>query len=331
MSTASRNFYKFLLISLVTCIFIIFFTSRTYDFKFDQQHQTVNGNAKNDNNNSTNKINKPKWLLNNLIDLTSNLKNVRKDKKSLQPFDLLLATPTRTNAPTDYEDHYATENFFYGMIGGIVMEMGALDGTYPKGHSMSYAFTKFGWKRILIEGNPVHKKKLSEHKDGIAVNAVVCDQRRKVHYVNRKTISGIIEFMPIKFLKDSHPMIHKAYKSHDGPLKPEDWNVVSHLVYEVDCLPLSEILSYIRVQHINFFILDVEGAEGAILQSIDFDSIMFDVIVIENVLQRPKGYKEGITKFLKPLGYEAIVELGRNTWYKNINFAPSSRKHENNY
>ena len=58
---------------------------------------------------------------------------------------------------------------------------------------------------------------------------------------------------------------------------------------------------------------------------------MFDVIVIENVLQRPKGYKEGITKFLKPHGYEAIVELGRNTWYKNINFAPSSRKHENNY
>ena len=325
-----------ILLSVIACIFINTFT---FDFKFDDNHrynhhhhhlkqEVKKINLRNlktvDNNAQT--TTKPKWLLNDLIDLTSNLKSVGKDRKLLQPFDLLLATPTRSNAPTDYEDHYATENFFYGMIDGIVMEMGALDGTYPKGHSMSYAFTKFGWKRILIEGNPIHKKKLSKNKDGVAINAAVCDQRRIVHYVNRKTISGIIEFMPDEFLKDSHPTIYKATKKHDGPLKAEDWKKFSHLVNEVDCLPLSEIFSYIQVKHINFFIFDVEGAEYTILQSIDFNNILFDVIVIENVLQRPIGYKEMITNFLKPHDYEAVIEIGRNTWYKHKNFVPSSRK-----
>ena len=73
----------------------------------------------------------------------------------------------------------------------------------------------------------------------------------------------------------------------------------------VPCAPMSE---YIRgINHINFFSLDVEGAELTVLQTIDFTKVTIDAFVIEmdahderrntqiRILLKRKGYIECVS------------------------------------
>ena len=58
---------------------------------------------------------------------------------------------------------------------------------------------------------------------------------------------------------------------------------------EVLCIPLFSILEAIRMTHIRFFSLDVEGAEFDILQTIPFDKVKTDLFVIENAIASGNG------------------------------------------
>jgi hypothetical protein len=51
------------------------------------------------------------------------------------------------------------EHFFYGMINGTAIELGAVDGTH-RSSSQTLLFEDLGWRRILIEGNPHMRKRL---------------------------------------------------------------------------------------------------------------------------------------------------------------------------
>jgi len=57
-------------------------------------------------------------------------------------------------------------------------------------------------------------------------------------------------------------------KSHESP-------------YLVQCFPLSDILAAIGVNHVDFFSLDVQGAELPILKTIDFEAIRIDLIMLQ--------------------------------------------------
>ena len=59
----------------------------------------------------------------------------------------------------DGESLDALEHFFWGMEGGTVMELGALDGR-PESSSVSFDFLGLGWHRVLVEGNPTYKEAL---------------------------------------------------------------------------------------------------------------------------------------------------------------------------
>ncbi len=50
---------------------------------------------------------------------------------------------------------------------------------------------------------------------------------------------------------------------------------------QVPCLPLHDVLGPLGIQHINFYVLDVEGGELMVLKSVDFSRLSFDVIVVE--------------------------------------------------
>ena len=50
----------------------------------------------------------------------------------------------------------------------------------------------------------------------------------------------------------------------------------------VRCLPLASVLASLGVAHINLFVLDVEGAELSILQSVAWERVSFDVLCVED-------------------------------------------------
>ena len=84
----------------------------------------------------------------------------------------------------DGEQVDAVDHFFWGMEGGVVMELGALDGR-PESSSVSYDFIDLGWKRILIEGNPSYEEALKTGAtDAYAVVSAVCSSPKVVIFIS---------------------------------------------------------------------------------------------------------------------------------------------------
>jgi hypothetical protein len=267
--------------------------------------------------------------------LPGTLLDIRQDADRINKFEKF----TRDVLPkvdiyTDGESIDAIEHFFWGMENGVSIELGALDGS-PFTHSQTYEHEmQLGWKRILIEANPLHRHFLRKRSPAaFSALAPICISRQVVHYargLNSSYVGGILEFMTPEFVKKWHPDIYSACKQ-EGNLSSLDYSLLksNDRITSLACLPLSTVLRKIQIKHVNLFILDVEGAELDILHSIDWDSVVFDVICIETNGDRPYDFESTITKYLNKFGYHPSDHggdlKGRNTWYVHQTFAPQKR------
>ena len=226
----------------------------------------------------------------------------------------------------------AVEHFLWQQENGIVMELGALSGGIDT-FSQSQIFENFGWKRILIEGNPLYFN-TSNLTEAAFVKSAICNKEMQVHYViqhEKPMTSGIAEFMDQPILKHFHDELYKASlnrgmkKSFD--MSRVNWNSLNETTFlETKCLPLDRILSTLGVRHINFFILDVEGAELEVLHSIDFVNNIFDVMVIEkNHNIWVHGASHPVEMFMADKPYRLVGSKGRNLWYHHVDFELSIR------
>jgi len=134
--------------------------------------------------------------------------------------------------------------------------------------------------------------------------------------------------MKTDFLKNFHPNVWKAMKKQHQSIQDLDWTTVSQLptiFTPIPCLQMRTILTRLKVDHINLFILDVEGSELSVLHSIDFSIVSFDVLCVEvDPQNRPEGYTNEVTTFLKENGYKFDVISGRNAWYIRKDYIPHS-------
>ncbi len=73
----------------------------------------------------------------------------------------------------------------------------------------------------------------------------------------------------------------------------------------VHCGPLSGPLKQLGIRRIDFWSLDVEGSELAVLETVDFDAVRIDVIMAEseNNLPGKEHLAEEVRAFLKQKGY----------------------------
>lgn len=157
---------------------------------------------------------------------------------------------------------------FDQLCGGTYLELGALDGVT---YSNSYLFNEgLDWKGVLIEASPTNFRSLVEnHKNEIAtIHAGVCSEERELHWVDAtrtNAVSGFIEFAAESF--------KKLWWSDEDIQKAQ----------VVKCKSLKDILVETVGDkfHFDFFPLDVEGAEHAVLSSIDFSCVSFGVISVE--------------------------------------------------
>jgi hypothetical protein len=275
------------------------------------------------------------WLLNDPHLLIKTLKDVSSDKEALEVFIRNAMSLTSTNA-TDGEDFDALVSFFWGMRGGIAMELGAMDGV---GSSMTLALEIHGWRRILIEGNPRHRQALQNLTDSVTVSAAICDKMTAVHYtkVNKfAAIAGVVEFMSLDFMQQFHPEIYEYVTNRSythintNQQKPTfgsvDWARLSDQVEAVPCVSLDTILRRVVVPHVNLFVLDIEGGELDALKTIDWTYSTFDVLCVETDPQfRPRLYSESVAMFLRGKGYRVAARKGRNTWFVRVGFRPVAR------
>lgn len=282
-------------------------------------------------------VTQPSWLVNCPAYFCSESKqprkahlvDKRKDEFHIQHFSdyIDMALRQHGDSTTDGETLDLLEHFFWGLREGISLELGALDGS-PLKWSVTYDLeTWFGWKRILIEGEPSHRANLAfRSPNAFSANAAICEKESIVHYGSGQgPVSGILEFMNVKFFREFHFEVFNS-TSPPGDLKQVKWSNFPSIL-SVDCLPLSKILQVAHIHHINFFLLDVEGGELSVLKSIHWENTKFDVLCVETEpSMRSAGYAEQVTAFLLSKGYHAATgQVGRNIWYVREGFKISTR------
>lgn len=201
------------------------------------------------------------------------------------------------------QDHYAWNNFFYHLNGGSFLEIGGHDGLSIS--NTAYLERTLSWKGILVEPRPHDFAKLRQNRpNATSLNAAVCNASSTLHFVEADGVGGILEFMTEK---------HKDFFKSMLDLKSS---------VPIPCIPMSSVFDQLGINHINFFSLDVEGAELSVLQTIDFDKMAFDVIVIESD-GTAKDREADIKKLLASFGYHSIIKRDVDIWYVREGYHPS--------
>eukprot|EP00581_Thalassiosira_minuscula_P016441 CAMPEP_0183717138 /NCGR_PEP_ID=MMETSP0737-20130205/10835_1 /TAXON_ID=385413 /ORGANISM="Thalassiosira miniscula, Strain CCMP1093" /LENGTH=229 /DNA_ID=CAMNT_0025946521 /DNA_START=389 /DNA_END=1079 /DNA_ORIENTATION=+ len=195
--------------------------------------------------------------------------------------------------------------WFGTLCNGTYIEMGALDGTV---FSNSYVFNKaLHWKGVLIElmkGN--YDKLVKNRLEEIAtINAGVCNVPQKLHYFGGGATGGIYEF--------ASPTFRQQWW--------KDIKLDDPRVQEIACDTLDNLL----LEHaptntyFDFFSLDVEGAEFAVLKSVDWTRVGFGVILVEadnhNELKNL-----AMRETIEAQGYIFLEDYERSYWFVNKDF-----------
>jgi len=201
------------------------------------------------------------------------------------------------------QDIILDENFFKGKRDGFFVEVGALDGI---GSSNTFFFEKDrNWSGILIEPNPVEFKKLINcgrnlsHKE----NCAVFNEERELDFLSIEgpcnVLSGIYEFYDKRHID----RIEKELKSYE--IYPIGHELYSRKeMVKISGVRLETIFDKYNVSHVDLLSIDVEGAELKVLESINFDKVSIDCILLENNY----GIEKEIT-FLEEKGYKILVNI----------------------
>jgi len=206
--------------------------------------------------------------------------------------------------------------WFGNICEGSYIEMGALDGVR---YSNSHVFNKaLKWKGVMIELLKNHFDKLVENrKSEIAtINAGVCDVPQTLHYsggnkgggdaiYGGNAIAGIWEF--------------------SSPSFREQWwkgiTLDSPSVHEIECDTLDSLLLKHAPSNtfFDFFSLDVEGAEFAVVKSVDWKRTGFGIIFVE--ADEHNEFKNlAMRELIESQGYRFLEVHQRSYWFVNENF-----------
>jgi len=117
------------------------------------------------------------------------------------------------------------------------------------------------WTGILIEAHPdYHREILSKNRRAFVLPACLSHSR-----------------LPLK-TKFKLEGWGSGVSSLNKNVKPTDTSVPET---DVQCFSLNSIMAAIGVRHIDFFVLDVEGSELPVLETIDWSRLSIDVFNIE--------------------------------------------------
>ncbi len=165
---------------------------------------------------------------------------------------------------------------------GFFVEVGAADG--ERASNSLYFEKERGWGGLLIEANPDFFMDLvGKNRKAYAVTACASPvpHSTMLNFKMASAHSGLAQYM-----EDTHAQwLEQNYKGNST-------------IIQVPCFPLLSILLALNVTHMDYFSLDVSGAELGILDTIPFERITFDVMT---VAYRVKDCKECTDRKIKAL------------------------------
>ncbi|XP_063423241.1 uncharacterized protein LOC134707433 [Mytilus trossulus] len=199
------------------------------------------------------------------------------------------------------QDHFI-DKLFNATKHGFFVEIGGYDG---ESFSNTLFFEKIrGWEGLLIEASPfMYDIMLKKERGCYMVNACISKSLPSMTFLLAGAITSAEET-----LTDRHRKRIAREKITNRRLG--HWAHTNDTV-KVNCLPLLKIMRTLGRNHINYFSLDVEGAELHILNSIEWEKINIDVLTIET-----DQHRDQILSFMKQKGYEWIQQLRGDDIFK---------------
>ena len=144
------------------------------------------------------------------------------------------------------EDQYIIETFFRNKKNGVFLELGALDGV--KFSNTYYLEKHMGWTGVLIEPTKVLFENLKINRPkSKCYNYIISETRNNVQFALYNNADAMNRIQKYNHHSDANHIISYPTKY------------------------LSEILDDASIDYIDFFSLDVEGAELEVLKTMNWD------------------------------------------------------------
>lgn len=241
----------------------------------------------------------------------------------------------RLGGTTDCEARDAAVVAFCNRTHGVAMELGGLDGMRFS-ETLKLSRVVPGLKRVIVEGNPMHReRRRTKAPDVVGVQAAICDSSSTyLHFMHGRLaeVSGIVEFLPPRLLGKYHTPLQKDLKRAHGDWAGVEWSRFNHT--RVLCTPLQRLLDALELTHVDFFLLDTEGAELNVLRSVDFAKVTFGVLSVETKhdaslasLRFVRDVQRYVDKASGGAYRTLFNERGRNVWFVHRDFKLSECLH----
>lgn len=205
------------------------------------------------------------------------------------------------NSQSNFYGQYGQDKFCRRLLGqsnGLFIDVGAYDGIT---NSNTLFFERhLGWKGLLVEPNPSVFSKLAEHRSAVSENVAIGASPGSQIF---STVSGYAEQLSAL---DMHTGVlsgwrrRREIKRHGGEIN----------AIPVQVVPLQELIEKHSLHQVQLLSVDVEGAEEAVIRSVDFSRFHAQLVLLEN------NYGEaGASNILISRGYTPICRVGSDVLF----------------
>ena len=190
------------------------------------------------------------------------------------------------------QDKYLEENIFKGYKNGVFVEVGANDGIHIS--NTLYFEINNNWTGINIEPiKSLYDRLIVNRPNCININCAIYSNDSQVDFIcNHGYTEGL------SGIKDTYDGRHFERLYRENYLSRSSTEII-----KVNTKKLETIFDENNIKHVNYMSIDVEGAEFAVIKSINFDKVFIDVISFEN---NYTDVSVPIIKYLEEKNYKVI-------------------------
>ncbi|XP_071515318.1 protein Star-like [Panulirus ornatus] len=180
-----------------------------------------------------------------------------------------------------------------GKRNGFYVECGALDGEI-RSNTLFFERER-AWNGLLIEADPKN------------FNQMV--QKHRKAYMSPSCLAPTSHPTVVMFQQQENQ--GHILGKQDSPSSGSEVGAV----LEVQCFPLFSYLSALNVTTVDYFSLDVEGAEFSVLKTIPWEKVDIKTLSVE-FIHDPEG-KDAIQTYMMDKGYYVHSEVRHYNWLAN--------------
>lgn len=188
---------------------------------------------------------------------------------------------------SQYAQDQLIDRFLRQKRGGFFVEIGGYDG--ETNSNTLFLEKERGWNGLLIEANPyLYKKMVEKDRQCYMINCCISNDVPEMTFLMADALTAAENVLSSS---------HKERIDREQNESLADPNYGGFVTTQ--CFSLMDILDMIGQRHIDYFSLDVEGAELYILKSLDWKKLDINYFTIET-----DQHRDGILAFMDMHGYD---------------------------